>query len=628
MHPSLRPETLPYSLQRTADFLLVGSGVVKDANGRALGFKAKARDMQPFLPVFFANLDPVGIPSPDRIHDMQAGGEGIEAVVGAARSLGVIAGLEIPSDAYPDIWKRIWPWIRFIDTYQEYLLEIPSKRELYATFVLLFVRFQTGGCLELVASAPDVRAVVATAWDLFVDAPDERGDSLFHVAVFIQSARKISDTRWLEQYLEGSGGGVENLATMIVELLKRAIWDAKPRQGDRHFKAVVGMLGDLDSQKETELPGQLISALLRRGILRTLTTAIGAFNSVAIVTDIPTLLLGLHVLARYATTPPGRMWISEVLRAGLFRILVQMAAHPLSSSTQSTELQRFVVSVLPPYTLYHSVLLDIKLCLLDVDALVKTEIFAASELFAPWQRFYALVQERLQLLDSFDSSRPTVYKACDNMTCSEICVKSKLQRCSNCLDLYYCSKQCQKVDWRAGHREDCAKFWALRRLPEERQWNTQDRAFLRALIRHDFLANRPRLFAQEIAMRKEDPTQLSYVVFDYMRSPRSVNLVHWPRSPGEEVALPRAVLDRFHDHGRRAAMSGLRLDVHLMVIPNGLQSHWKVVPMRSRGSDLSDALQEVVRKTADMRSDDSAFEAKVAEEVRPLMEMELDFIYE
>lgn len=35
---------------------------------------------------------------------------------------------------------------------------------------------------------------------------------------------------------------------------------------------------------------------------------------------------------------------------------------------------------------------------------------------------------------------------------------SKLLKCGNCGDVYYCSKACQKEHWRGGHRETCVRY--------------------------------------------------------------------------------------------------------------------------------------------------------------------------
>ncbi|KAJ7106819.1 hypothetical protein C8R43DRAFT_208097 [Mycena crocata] len=241
---------------------------------------------------------------------------------------------------------------------------------------------------------------------------------------------------------------------------------------------------------------------------------------------------------------------------------------------------------LPPYMVYRSILIATKAGLLEVAHLVNTDAFAASKLFTPWKDFHALVLERLQLLEAVDAAPGLVYKGCDNLTCGQILTKSELRRCSSCLDLYYCSKQCQKLDCRAGHRVECRKFYGLRRLPEEQQCNMQDRAFLRALIRRDYIANRGKLLIQQITLLKRDPQQLHYVVFDYMKGPVSVDVWPWPRDESEMIELPWDLISRHHNHGCRAASSAGLVELHLMVIPNVLKMHWKIVPLRHGNADI------------------------------------------
>lgn len=51
-----------------------------------------------------------------------------------------------------------------------------------------------------------------------------------------------------------------------------------------------------------------------------------------------------------------------------------------------------------------------------------------------------------------------VLGVCDNEDCrlADVVVRRRsLQQCSGCRAVSYCSKECQRVDWRKGHRDHC-----------------------------------------------------------------------------------------------------------------------------------------------------------------------------
>ncbi|KAJ7473604.1 hypothetical protein B0H11DRAFT_2236437 [Mycena galericulata] len=270
-------------------------------------------------------------------------------------------------------------------------------------------------------------------------------------------------------------------------------------------------------------------------------------------------------------------------------------------------------------------------CLLDVAELIETEVFKSSIVFAAWAAFYAVVQERLQFFKLFESTSQILLKGCDNMQCEKIRIKSDLRRCSTCLDSYYCSKQCQSVDWRAGHREDCLNFSGIRKLPEEEQCNTKDRKFLRALLHRDYLYHRAEILSQQITTMKQHPDQPCYVIFSYMKGASSVEVVNWPQDPTELLGFPpKDWIARYRSHGVRTAASAGRLELHMMVIPNGLKKHCKIMPLRywSGGPEVSRALRQIVAKVADIPITDPEFESVVASELKSVLDLEVQIIYE
>lgn len=44
------------------------------------------------------------------------------------------------------------------------------------------------------------------------------------------------------------------------------------------------------------------------------------------------------------------------------------------------------------------------------------------------------------------------------MTNCKVCNGEAKQKCSGCLLVFYCSKNCQISDWRSGHKNDCKPF--------------------------------------------------------------------------------------------------------------------------------------------------------------------------
>merc|ERR1712228_406351 len=47
----------------------------------------------------------------------------------------------------------------------------------------------------------------------------------------------------------------------------------------------------------------------------------------------------------------------------------------------------------------------------------------------------------------------------NKMVCSHCGRKGKLKCCTACMSSYYCSKSCQKREWRLSHRDKCDKEW-------------------------------------------------------------------------------------------------------------------------------------------------------------------------
>ncbi|KAJ6460080.1 hypothetical protein C8R47DRAFT_129873 [Mycena vitilis] len=638
MHPALRPENLSSlspNLQRVASSIGIDrfmglSNNLGESQYQAMSFLASPATVLPLLPVWYQNLDPLGLPSPDDISTAQALGRTIVTVAVALLSLQAIPALRnTPSGVYPELWARVWSWIEFLHIHREHLVALPTRTNLHQIFMKIFVHFQVFGCRELVAATPGVCAVVGSAWDSSLETGDE--DAISNVSFFINREASDSDFGPIDEYLDEVGGGGEYLAAMLIKHLSHAITDgvtpmSRPRRS--HFAAVLYFI--VRANKSDNLLQRLSDALISRGIISALITSILCLTPV--VGDqgtVPEMLgVALYHLGRYSTASPGLSNMCNALQAGLLRALVLAASVEPHTEQIHDQLSIFFQTTLPSYTVYRSILVQLPSFLSEVEELVDVGAFKESAQWAAWQAFRIVVQDRLMFVQEFDSRTNVRYKACDNMECQHIRVKSDLRRCSTCLDLYYCSKECQTADWRAGHRDDCRTFSGLRRLPEEEQCNMKDRAFLRALIRRDYLLHRRQIYTERILAWVRNPTQLSYVLFDYMHGAPSVAVRPWPRDHSEMLEHPLDWERRHYNYGCRAAKSHL-LEVHLMAIPNGSKTHWKFMPMRYTGTEILDKLWAIVDKVTEKSgAAHPNLEASITDEVEPLLVMDPQIIHE
>ncbi|KAJ7151931.1 hypothetical protein C8R46DRAFT_1121564 [Mycena filopes] len=624
MHPAFRLgnlDALSPALQDAASQLLES----KNPNRRSLPdqlliFKLGVGEVRSLLPVWYDNLDPAYIPTVAQIDAAQVADDRIDRAVAAVLALQAIVMLrDTPEGIYPKLWTRTWPWIEFLHTYAECLIALPPQTELYGLFVAVFVHFQVRGCREPVESTPSVRTVVGAAWDLIIQGTDEK--ALRNVSLFVNFDERKCRPKRLKEYMEGAGGGIDHFASILRRHVDRAVGNSTIPMSDigsSHFTSAIGfMMGIMQVQ---EFCLSFRDALLRQGILGALTAGITSLvpSATEYGNGLYLLAFALNLLGHYTAAPPGLAWVSELLQSGFLRVFALIASTHPGYYFIDHELESHVRQVLTPYMVYRSILLLMPHCLSEVEELTNTDGFKASAILPRWQAFCSLVQDRLAYLQLSDAARPVTPKSCDNIDCFKIQPKSELSRCSTCLDSYYCSRACQSADWRAGHREACAKFAALRRLPEERQLTLPDKTFLRHLLYRDYLAFRAQIYAAKIAILAATPTQLTYVLFDYMHGPPTVTVRPWPKTYAEILHHPDSWMARYYNHGGRAARSQSRLEVHLMAIPNGLKTHWKLFPMRHVDWEIPNVLWKVAEKLDGVEAGD-AYDAIVAEGIAPLL---------
>jgi len=116
-----------------------------------------------------------------------------------------------------------------------------------------------------------------------------------------------------------------------------------------------------------------------------------------------------------------------------------------------------LADILPGYTVYRSVLhlLTVSIDLAIVQGL-EARLSKGGELYKAWKKMKDLVDERRRLVrrDIVNGHIQT----CQNDKCSKSGRLDRFWRCGGCLHAYYCSRQCQRYDWRHGkHKQYCTR---------------------------------------------------------------------------------------------------------------------------------------------------------------------------
>nr|GAT52191.1 predicted protein [Mycena chlorophos] len=110
--------------------------------------------------------------------------------------------------------------------------------------------------------------------------------------------------------------------------------------------------------------------------------------------------------------------------------------------------------------------------------------FLASE----WYVWMILLISRATIAKLPKEVKGTRFVSCDNVSCKKAGRKSELLRCSGCLYVYYCSKECQKASWKT-HKPMCRLKSSANSKHSEMQYRMMfteaDARFLREILHYE-----------------------------------------------------------------------------------------------------------------------------------------------
>ncbi|KAJ6560581.1 hypothetical protein DFH09DRAFT_1161295 [Mycena vulgaris] len=580
------------------DDLITLQSVVLDAS-------APKSHLDSFLPAFYINLERAVTPTAGQLETLSRAAK--TTVLVAWVSFESIHQLDfVPVDAFHTLWPPLWKWAQFFHARCDQLGWMspeggPSGAVICTNFVRFVRSFHSSEQLvELMLSTPGFRHLVTRSWlhrirnddpDLAVGYPD-----LKHL-ILTRGHRTTADQ--FQDIINGAGGTYADLALLVVGYIDGILPGRNNNVQDEVFQLlppVVDFINKIDEAMEgnastNDSPlGTFGVALIQHRFVRALTTMTYALSH---ITSTPgaTLLLSqsLTYLLRIFKDPHGHRSVSEALDAGLLYTVASCSIvgvmHPESSS--------ILRDILPASIAYYSTVAAMDNAFAEAQGLVHTDFFARSKLVEDWRWFTGLIRERLPILDSFRGRDSPLQRACDDVQCGKITEKVTLGRCSACQSFYYCSRECQKNDWRAGaHREACAlgNSYHLGQRPGN-ALGVRDRLFLRALITHDYKASKWTVVCpQKLAFMAAHPNELYFTLFDYRRGRVEITVESIADAPGELAASAEWLNDVV-----RAAKSHGELDLDVVALSEATETRYFVVPLRTNNSGTHGTLAQLAR---------------------------------
>ncbi|KAF7327170.1 MYND-type domain-containing protein [Mycena kentingensis (nom. inval.)] len=559
------------------------------------------------LPLFYDALS--DLPDESRRRDLdEALWQKIRRTMLAFQGIISLNDLElVPAGAVSDIWARAYPFVLFLDSIAETLtptINIGTARSVVVGMIDL-CSSQGGATLAFkVFDTPRIFRIIGRSWNVLIDEADK--PSLFRIARVISQARvgaESTQAAYLEDLRRGVGGTWRHLAIHTVRHLRCIVLAPDGiAKGDEEPLVSLSAITFLVGHPFHTYP-EFREGLWNNGFMKAITVAYRAVAAVAPLSrhwgTIPEDLF--IALANSVIYNGARVRLIEALDAGFLPTLFAYARLRQKDTSQQTtffaeQFDGLLRQILPAYTVYHSVLTQLRASLLevkDLDPMVHFRFRGTDELAQIWMKFVGLVFNRLRVVEDFNRGMLTASKACDEVKCSKIAERRNMKRCAGCLTVYYCSANCQKRDWSGidGHRKFCQK---LRRIHHEdaRAFRAKDRAFFRALLNFEYDAEQQETtYLQLVRFYSCQPAGTAALPHVHINMTQSSQLVAVlpsldPRMTRELAAGQTKLYGDDIERVQRKCVLGTG-EIHLLGILDTSTTLWRVVHLhreaRSRG---------------------------------------------
>ncbi|KAJ7159218.1 hypothetical protein C8R43DRAFT_351958 [Mycena crocata] len=606
MHPDLslrKLSQLPFHLRRIANAACAATRSPQDIKRLSDEMDGVPNSTKVLvLPALYILLDPEGIPTLEELDTPLHLARPFPLLI--VCTLHSLLMTDIPRHLGPEVWPRAWKWVWFAHTYRDQLPELLSAvPELYMAFVQFSGHLNGNNirAVPFICTEPGFYSIIACAWEHLLDDSTKHEGALRDICNFLAIYIHMAPNPAATEEMVDAVGGLDNLALLVVRYLSWTLETRGTPVVDRdsyyihiivRFATVTGGVGI--QVKDTF--GPFTHSLLDHGIIPLLATAAAALADTCGDSEKDALdRCFAFLIELFDSDGASYVWLPAAVKNGLLLAIVASA-----SGVRIEEQLESLITVISASLVYYPIPATIAAALRPLETLVSSAAFQTSTIYENWLDFTDLVQERLEVMQMFDSDEYVYLKACDNLECTIITDKAAFKRCSGCHSYYYCSKECQLVDWRAGgHRDACAESSAVQ-LNESQRLSFRERGFLRALVHHDYRAAKAEIFERmALALRRHPATDL-FISFNYTVGAVKISIFSASES---DVSISAS----WKDFISRAGRSRGRISPYIVSITGrGLSKRDILLPLRRSHGDIVGMLERTVKDLHEVGTDEKS----------------------
>ncbi|KAJ7062465.1 hypothetical protein C8F01DRAFT_99272 [Mycena amicta] len=658
MHASLKLSSLaqlPATLKASA--LAAARGSLRDFDSfvRCIADPGFKKSYFPrLICVLYAALDPTPI-STFLADEFPSAADKDAFADSVARALRAIHSLDLwieqlephqtPPAVFRDLWPRMWAWIQFHDTFCDSgLVAFPDTSTInyyLGLGAVAKVAYESTLLARQILDTPHFFDFLGKVWVRLVEGPSEllslecRMTGLAELSELIYTARdSLEHGHGLFEELCSGAGGRASIARSCIGTIKLFFPNTSAPYTWEMFNMLKGVLCFLALPRTTRDP-LLLKALDRENFPTHLTIAVRALlshhddlhpieeqKSMIIHACFHVLSAGLIGGSAYRPQPLDASFI-EALKAGYLCATYSYLRHALPETSVDFPSVDFLER-LKRNTIYYltsrNVLLQLRQDKAELINVVETSHFRNSKAAEMWNDLLAFIRARVERFEEYREQNNILLHGCDNFACGRLHEKTDMSRCSLCSQVQYCSRGCQRDDWRQRHREHCPRSARVGSGGGRQRRLRVDATFMRWLMNTEYSAQEETialLLLRFFALHRSDGA-LPCILFDWIRGSE---LGRVSRVTVEPLTKTPALEERYGEDIDRARSSQGKFQLHFFVVAMD-PKNWILCPMYSTSSLVYEGLEAIAARIPADEAQDMDMEL-YRNEIRELLRLEV-----